>query len=249
MQRMVKKLVSVAAGLGVAGLAFAQGTPPQTAPGTVPVPKPGSGAPGSTPAPAAAPKAAAKKPEAIQNTKRFAEHTGLARTSDLVGLSVKDASGKDAGKIEDLLTNSRGQVAYAVVSFGGILGIGDKLYAVPWNAIVIDREAKTAHLDVTKDTLERAPSFSKDKWPESTDREWGTGARTTWNDASITASVKSKLAMEKAATLLKVNVDTTQGVVQLNGTVDNERTKQRATELARQVEGVRKVVNNLKVQS
>jgi hypothetical protein len=251
MQRMVRQLVSVAAGLGVAGLAFAQGTAPQSAPGTVPVPKSGSGASGfgsatSTPAP---PKAAAKKPEAIQDTKRFAEHSGLARTSDLVGLSVKDASGKDAGKIEDLLTNSRGQVAYAVVSFGGIMGIGDKLYAVPWNAMVIDREAKTAYLDVTKDTLDRAPSFSKDKWPESTDREWGPGARTTWNDASITAGVKSKLATEQAATLLKVNVDTSQGVVQLNGTVDTERTKQRATELARQVDGVRKVVNNLKVQS
>jgi len=68
--------------------------------------------------------------------------------------------------------------------------------------------------------------------------------RASW----ITASVKTKLATEKAATLLKVNVDTNQGVVQLNGSVDSERTKLRASELARQVDGVRKVVNNLKVQ-
>lgn len=231
-QRFIAQLTGVVAALSVAGLAFAQTGQPQTAPGTVPVPS----------------KAAAKKAEPIQSTKRFAEHTGLARTSGVVGMSVKDASDKEAGKIEDLLADSRGLIVYAVVSFGGLMGIGDKLYAVPWNAIVIDRESKTAYLDVTKETLERAPGFAKDKWPASTDREWGSGVRTTWNDASITAGVKTKLAGEKASTLLKVNVDTDQGVVQLNGSVDSERTKQRASELARQVDGVRKVVNNLKVQ-
>lgn len=165
-----------------------------------------------------------------------------------MGSSVKDASGKEAGKIEDLLIDSRGQIAYAVVSFGGLMGIGDKLFAIPWNAVMVDRDNKTVYLDVTKETLERAPSFPKDRWPDANDREWGSGVRTTWNDASITAGVKTKLAGEKAATLVKVNVDTNQGVVQLNGTVDSERTKQRASELARQVDGVRKVVNNLKVQ-
>jgi PRC-barrel domain len=80
------------------------------------------------------------------STKRFAEHTGLARTSTVVGTSIKEAADKDAGEIEDLLMDSRGQIVYAVVSFGGIMGIGDKLFAVPWNAIVYDRENKIAHL-------------------------------------------------------------------------------------------------------
>ena len=165
-----------------------------------------------------------------------------------MGLSVKDVADKDAGKIEDLMMDARGHVAYAIVSFGGLLGMGDKLYAVPWNAMVIDREHKMAYLDVSKETLERAPSFTKDKWPDPSDREWGNKTRSAWHDATITAGVKSKLAREKAATLVKVNVDTNEGVVQLNGNVDSEQTKQRATELARQVEGVRKVVNNLKIQ-
>ena len=60
--------------------------------------------------------------------------------------------------------------------------------------------------------------------------------------------MKTRLAGTSPTTLLKVDVDTINGIVQLNGTVDNERTKQRATELAQQVEGVRRVVNNLKVQ-
>lgn len=244
---IVVQLTGVVATLSLAALAFAQTSQSQTSPGTVPVPKPGveKAAPASTPPSPS--KATAKKIEPVQSTKRFAEHSGLARTSAVVGTTVKDASDKDAGKIEDLLMDSRGQVAYAVVSFGGLMGIGDKLFAVPWNAVVYDRETKIAHLDVKKDTLDRAPSFPKDKYPDTSDREWGSGVRGTWNDASITASVKGKLASEKAATLLKVDVDTNQGIVQLNGSVDSERTKQRASELARQVDGVRKVVNNLKV--
>jgi sporulation protein YlmC with PRC-barrel domain len=245
--------MTVLAVLSLTGLALAQSSQSGLAPGTVPVPKSGSAksalgssTPAATTAPA--PSAPKKQPETIQSTKRFAEHTGLTRTSDVVGLAVKDSAGKDAGKIEDLLVDSRGHVAYAVVSFGGLLGVGDKLYAVPWDAVMVDRESKTAYLDVDKRTLERAPSFAKDQWPTSTDREWGSGVRTAWNDSVITAEVKTKLAREKVATLVKVNVDTNQGVVELNGNVDTEHTKQRATELARQVDGVRKVVNNLKVQ-
>jgi hyperosmotically inducible protein len=68
------------------------------------------------------------------------------------------------------------------------------------------------------------------------------------DDASITASVKSKLAAEKVATLTKVDVDTNKGTVYLTGNVENAAMKARATDLARQVVGVREVVNNLKVQ-
>ena len=68
------------------------------------------------------------------------------------------------------------------------------------------------------------------------------------DDASITASVKSKLAAEKMATLTKVDVDTNRGTVYLTGNVENAAVKARATEIARQVAGVRDVVNNLKVQ-
>jgi hyperosmotically inducible protein len=69
------------------------------------------------------------------------------------------------------------------------------------------------------------------------------------DDASITASVKTHLAEEKAITLTRINVDTNNGVVSLNGVVDSETTKQRASEIARQTNGVEKVVNNLQVQT
>ena len=69
------------------------------------------------------------------------------------------------------------------------------------------------------------------------------------DDASITASVKTHLAEEKAITLTRINVDTNNGIVSLNGVVDSESMKQRAGEIARQTDGVEKVVNNLQVQA
>ena len=68
------------------------------------------------------------------------------------------------------------------------------------------------------------------------------------DDAKITATVKSKLAAEKVATLTKVDVDTNKGTVYLTGNVESTTVKSRATEIARAVDGVREVVNNLQVQ-
>ena len=76
----------------------------------------------------------------------------------------------------------------------------------------------------------------------------GKSAGQNVDDATITASVKTKLAAEKPATLTKVDVDTNKGTVYLTGNVQTVAIKDRATELARQVAGVREVVNNLKIQ-
>jgi hyperosmotically inducible periplasmic protein len=75
----------------------------------------------------------------------------------------------------------------------------------------------------------------------------GKSAGENVNDASITAAVKSKLAAEKVSTLTRIDVDTNQGTVYLNGTVESADMKTRAADLARQVSGVKDVVNNLKV--
>ena len=68
------------------------------------------------------------------------------------------------------------------------------------------------------------------------------------DDATITASVKSTLVADKAANLTRVDVDTTLGVVSLNGVVESPEQKSRAEQLASRVDGVRKVVNNLQIQ-
>jgi len=69
------------------------------------------------------------------------------------------------------------------------------------------------------------------------------------DDATITATVKANLAAEKTETLTRIDVDTNEGIVSLNGVVENAEMKQRAAELARQTSGVKNVVNNLQVQA
>ena len=76
----------------------------------------------------------------------------------------------------------------------------------------------------------------------------GKSAGTSADDATITASVKTKLVAEKASNLTRVDVDTNNGTVYLNGTVDTAEQKARAEQLARQAQGVKSVVNNLQVQ-
>jgi hypothetical protein len=181
------------------------------------------------------------------------DELGQWKGSQLIGAKVEDPSGKNIGKIEDVMVDSLGRIQFAVLSFGGFLGVGEKWYAIPWKTLHIERDAdsmnvKQVVLDVTKETLERAPGFAQDRWPDTRNNQWSRETQTYWTDPTITMSVKSKLAKEKASTLTKVNVDTRQGVVELNGTVDTNAAKLRATELAQQVDGVRRVVNNLKVQ-
>jgi hyperosmotically inducible periplasmic protein len=76
----------------------------------------------------------------------------------------------------------------------------------------------------------------------------GKSAGATVDDATITASVKSKLVADKASNLTRVDVDTNNGTVYLNGTVDSAEQKSRAEQLAWQAQGVKSVVNNLQVQ-
>jgi hyperosmotically inducible protein len=71
----------------------------------------------------------------------------------------------------------------------------------------------------------------------------------TIDDSAITASVKAKLAAEKISTVTRIDVDTNQGVVALNGTVQRAEMRARAEQLARDVKGVRDVINNLRVQA
>lgn len=90
--------------------------------------------------------------------------------STLTGDKVVNRSGEDLGKIEDLvITLDTGRVAYAVLSFGGILGMGTKLFAVPWSSLTVDSDNKQVVIPADKDKLENAPGFDKDDWPDFAD--------------------------------------------------------------------------------
>ncbi|MEZ5291068.1 MAG: PRC-barrel domain-containing protein [Vicinamibacterales bacterium] len=94
----------------------------------------------------------------------------MLSASTLAGDNVVNAAGENLGSIEDLMIDlDRGRVAYAVLSFGGFLGMGDKLFAVPWDALEVDTTNKCFRLDVPKEKLESAPGFDKAQWPTNAD--------------------------------------------------------------------------------
>lgn len=99
---------------------------------------------------------------------------GLMRASKAIGMNVKSPSNESLGDVQDLLLDQdSGSIAYAVLSFGGFLGLGDKLFAVPWSALKPTPDRKEFTLAVAKEQLEKAPGFDKKNWPDVNNRTWG----------------------------------------------------------------------------
>src|SRR5436190_834269 len=101
------------------------------------------------------------------------------RTGDIIGLPVKNKAHETLGKVDDLVVDMKtGEVRYAALSFGGVAGIGSKLFAVPWGKMTFmfgePNKADSRHFmfDATKDQLERAPGFDSSHWPNVGDPQW-----------------------------------------------------------------------------
>jgi len=99
--------------------------------------------------------------------------------SDLVGMKVVDKQGESLGKIEDVVVHPGGEASYAVLSFGGVLGMGDKLFAMPWSVLraVEPNTAKKDSADslvlpLDKERLKAAPGFDKKNWPTIANPDW-----------------------------------------------------------------------------
>jgi sporulation protein YlmC with PRC-barrel domain len=112
-------------------------------------------------------------------------------SSSICSDHVRNAAGEDLGKIEDLMIDvNSGRIAYAVLSFGGFLKMGNKLFAVPWEALRLDAANKQFILSVDKDVLERATGFDKDNWPDMADPTFGSrlyrqyGYKPYWEDVA-----------------------------------------------------------------
>ena len=105
----------------------------------------------------------------------------------LEGNPVVNAQGEELGNVSQIMLDVRtGRIAYAVLSCGGFLGIGDKLFAIPWHALALDADRKCFVLNVDKQRLEQAPGFDKNHWPAMADARWATevheyyGVRPYW---------------------------------------------------------------------
>ena len=98
----------------------------------------------------------------------------LLRSKTLFEYRVKSPQGEDLGKIEEVMIDMEmGRVAYAVLSFGGLWGLGSKWVPVPWDAVALQPDEKILLLKIEKEKIEKAPNFEAATLPELADRQWG----------------------------------------------------------------------------
>nr|WP_152659038.1 PRC-barrel domain-containing protein [Arsukibacterium sp. MJ3] len=99
---------------------------------------------------------------------------GLLLSADsITGDEVCNMQDEKLGNIQDIMIDTaEGKIRYAVLSAGGFLGMGDRLFAVPWKALKLDKENKRFMLDVDAEKIKNAPGFDKDQWPNMADASW-----------------------------------------------------------------------------
>ena len=100
----------------------------------------------------------------------------------LEGDAVVNAEGDNLGEIKAIMLDVQGgRIAYAVLSFGGFLGMGTKMFASPWSALTLDADAKRFVLEVAKERLATATGFDKDHWPSMADPSWASAVHAHYN--------------------------------------------------------------------
>ena len=98
----------------------------------------------------------------------------IVSTEDVIGVSVQNPQGENLGKVEALMLDKvQGYVAYVVLSFGGFLGMGDKLFALPWSMFSYDPVNDCFIISIDKELLKNSPGFDKDHWPDMSNSAWG----------------------------------------------------------------------------
>jgi sporulation protein YlmC with PRC-barrel domain len=98
----------------------------------------------------------------------------LLRSSFLFSYQVRSPQGEDLGKIEEIIIDMElGRVAYAMLSFGGFLGLGNKWVPVPWDALVLQADKKVLVLKIDKEKIQKAPNFEPTTLPDLANRQWG----------------------------------------------------------------------------
>lgn len=141
----------------------------------------------------------------------------IQKASDLIGKPVVNPGGEVLGEVHDLaIDTEHGQVAYAVLSFGGFLGVGEKWFAIPSAALTLPEDAKHFVLAVEQDRLKDAPGFDKNRWPSMGNSAWGMqvhqyyGLQPYWVSVGD-GSTPPNLAIQKATEIMGRSVHNDQG--------------------------------------
>jgi sporulation protein YlmC with PRC-barrel domain len=113
----------------------------------------------------------------------------LMGADTLIGDDVYNNDDEDLGDIKEIMLDMQsGEVAYAVLSFGGVLGMGEKLFAVPWQSLTLDTVNKRFILDIDKEQLKNAPGFDKDNWPDMSNTDWSSEIDSFYGTSSLSGA-------------------------------------------------------------
>ena len=116
----------------------------------------------------------------------------LMGADTLIGNHVHNLKNEHLGEIKEIMLDIRtGHIAYAVMAHGGVLSLGEKLFAVPWEALALDTANKRFVLNIDKERVEHAPGFDVDRWPNMANQTWATEIHTYYGTtpANISNSV------------------------------------------------------------
>lgn len=102
--------------------------------------------------------------------------------SKIIGATVRDPQENKLGEIAELVLDSRrGEVAYVVVSSGGVMGMGSRYHPIPWKALQASEDGKYYVLHADRETISKAPGFERGKWPDMADQKWSADVEGYWN--------------------------------------------------------------------
>jgi uncharacterized protein YrrD len=106
-------------------------------------------------------------------TLHFTYSTTPQKATFILGSSVVTPDGESLGDIRDIVLDPlTGRVSYCVVSFGGFMGLGRKLFAIPFSALGYDLSENEYVLDVSKEHMLAQPGFDANRWPMFADEKW-----------------------------------------------------------------------------
>jgi sporulation protein YlmC with PRC-barrel domain len=111
--------------------------------------------------------------------RKFGHQPTLLSATSITGDEVCNLQEERLGTIQDIMLDVvTGRIRYAVLSSGGFLGMGDRLFAIPWQALHLDSDNKRFTLDIDTDRLKKAPGFDKNQWPDMADATWNSSVET-----------------------------------------------------------------------
>jgi sporulation protein YlmC with PRC-barrel domain len=145
---------------------------------------------------------------------------GVLGANELLGYNVENAADENLGGLEDaIISLENGCVDYMILSFGGILGLGDSHYIIPWRAVTIDPANGRLLLNIDPEVLDNAPVFDVNNLPDMTTDMWDTDYRSFWDTIEIaTGTAMDDMDNSLGATGALTGTDTMTGTSMMTDT-------------------------------